>query len=150
MQSTANTPEAYLNELPADRREAMSKLRSVINKNIYPSFSEQMIYGSIGWVVPKELYPAGYHVNPDLPLPFINLANQKNYIALYHLGVYNTPQLLEWFETEYPKSGHKLDMGKSCIRFKSPDQIPYELIGKLVSKSSLEEYLRSYLEATGK
>lgn len=98
----------------------------------------------IGYVVPHRVYPPGYHCDPKLPLPFINLASQKNYIALYVMCLYTEPALLEWFISEYAKTGFKLDMGKSCVRFKKIDHIPYELIGELVSKATLQEYLRNY------
>ena len=150
MSTTATTPQEYIASLPDDRREAVAKLRDSINQNLDPQFTEQMSYGMIGWVVPFELYPAGYHVDPKLPLPFINLANQKNHIALYHMGLYGDPELLSWFEQEYAKTGYKLDIGKSCIRFKKTDQIPYNLITELVKKVSLPEYVEQYQAAISK
>ena len=150
MSTTATTPQEYITSLPNDRREAVAKLRDSINQNLDPQFAEQISYGMIGWVVPFELYPAGYHVDPKLPLPFVNLANQKNHIALYHMGLYGDPELLHWFEQEYAKTGYKLDIGKSCIRFKKTDQIPYNLIAELVKKVSLQEYVEQYQAAITK
>ncbi len=145
MQSKAVTVEAYTNELPQDRKEAILKLRHAITKNIPKGFEETMSYGMIGYVVPHSLYPNGYHCNPKLPLPFLNIASQKNFIAVYHMGIYSDPKLLEWFTTEFPKhSKAKLDMGKSCIRFKKPDQIPFELIGELCKKMSVKDWISSY------
>ena len=119
MQSKSNNVTDYLKELPEDRKIPMNKLREIIIGNLPNGFVEQMSYGMIGYVVPHSTYPKGYHCDPKLPLPFINLASQKNFIALYHMGIYANPDLLEWFVDEFPKySNQKLDMGKSCIRFK--------------------------------
>lgn len=145
MQSKAETVEEYLIALPDDRKLAMNTLRTTILANIPSSFVETMSYGIIGYVVPHSLYPNGYHCNPKLPLPFINIASQKNLIALYHMGIYAYPELLKWFTDEFPKhSIQKLDMGKSCIRFKKMDQIPFDLIAKLVQKVSVEEWINMY------
>ena len=145
MNSKTQSVEAYLDEIPDKRKEAFIKLREVINSNLPEGFEETMSYGMVGFIVPHKLYPAGYHCNPKLPLPFVNLANQKNYIALYHLGIYANEELLNWFTTEYSKfSTTKLDMGKSCIRFKKMDKIPYELIGKLMAKVSTQEWISTY------
>lgn len=148
MTSTAATADQYISTLPNDRKEAMEKLRNVINKNIPKGFSETMQYGMMGWVVPHSKYPAGYHCNPQQALPFASIASQKNFIALYHMGIYSSPELLEWFVQEYPKhSKTKLDMGKSCIRFKKPEQIPYELIGELMKKLTPEKWIEAYEKA---
>ena len=121
MQSAAKTPEEYMAELPTERKEAVAKLRTVIQENLPQGFSEIMNYGMLGYVVPHELYPPGYHCDPKQPLPFLGLASQKNSINFYHMGIYADPVLLDWFVTEFPKhSNAKLDMGKSCIRFKKP------------------------------
>ena len=145
MQSLANSPEQYIAELPEDRKEVMQKLRDVTLKNLPKGFEEQMSYGMIGYVVPHSIYPDGYHCTPKLPLPFMNIASQKNYIALYHMGIYANPELLEWFTTEYPKhSAQKLDMGKGCIRFKKLDQIPFDLIAELAGKMSVEDWINCY------
>ncbi|TRX21518.1 DUF1801 domain-containing protein [Flavobacterium franklandianum] len=140
MQLTAKTINDYLNELPEERKIAFSKLRESILKTIPKGFEEQMSYGMLGYVVPHSIYPNGYHCTPKLPLPFMNLASQKNFIALYHMGIYLNPKLLEWFTTEYPKhSTQKLDMGKGCIRFKKFDQIPFDLIGELAGKMTVDD-----------
>lgn len=145
MQSKASTVEAYMNELPEERKEPVQKLRNIIIKNLPKGFEEVMSYGMIGYVVPHSLYPAGYHCNPALPLPFINLASQKNFIAIYHMGLYADEKLMKWLTTEYAAvSKVKLDMGKSCIRFKKPEHIPYALIGELVSKMSVKEWVYLY------
>ncbi len=145
MQSTALTVDEYLKTLPAERVEPMTKLRAAILQNIPKGFSESMGYGMAGYAVPHSTYPAGYHCNPKDPLPFAGFASQKNFIALYHMGIYANPELLNWFIAEYPKHcKSKLDMGKSCIRFKKMDQIPYTLIGELMSKMSVKEWITLY------
>ena len=145
MTSEAKTPAQYIKELPADRKQAVSELRNIILKNIPEGFKEVMSYGMLGYVVPHEIYPAGYHCNPKLPLPFVCIASQKNFIAFYHMGIYANPKLLRWFVEEYPKhSKSKLDMGKSCVRFKKPEHIPYKLIGELMKKMSVENWVEVY------
>lgn len=148
MQSKAATVDDYLAELPDDRKEAISKLRKVIKKNLPKGFKEQMGYGMIGYVVPHSKYPAGYHCKPEDPLPFLNVASQKNFIAVYHMGLYGSPDLMKWFTTAHAKaSAKKLDMGKSCIRYKKPEDIPYELIGELASKITVDEWIKFYENA---
>ena len=145
MTSKAATPNDYIKELPGDRKEPVSKLRETISKNIPKGFKEVMSYGMIGYVVPHELFPAGYHCDPKLPLPFVNIASQKNFIAMYHMGIYSSPELLKWFTAEYAKqSPSKLDMGKSCIRFKKPEHIPYKLIGELMKKMTVKDWINTY------
>jgi uncharacterized protein YdhG (YjbR/CyaY superfamily) len=145
MRSKAITVEAYLAEIPEERKKPMAKLRSVIKKNIPKGFKEEMNYGMIGYVVPHSKYPAGYHCNPKDPLPFLCIASQKNFIAVYHMGVYADPKLLKWFTDAHAKaSPKKLDMGKSCIRYKKPEDIPYELIGELASKITVDEWIERY------
>lgn len=145
MQSQASTPAQYLQELPDERKEAMTRLRDVIKKNLPKGFEEMMGYGMLGFAVPHSLYPAGYHCNPKDPLPFMGIASQKNFIALYHMGLYAMPDELQWFQTEWPKhSKKKLDMGKSCIRFKKPEDIPYELIGQLAKRIIVKEWIDVY------
>ena len=141
----ASTPTEYINAVDEPRREAFSNLRETMLKNIPADFHEEMSYGMIGYVVPHSLYPAGYHCDPKLPLPFVAIAAQKNFIAVYHMGVYAMPNLLEWFVTEYPKHCKgKLDMGKSCIRFKKASDIPFELVGQLMQKISVDEWVEFY------
>jgi uncharacterized protein YdhG (YjbR/CyaY superfamily) len=145
MESTVKTPQQYLDQLPEDRKQTMERLRKTILDNIPEGFEEGMSYGMIGYGVPHSLYPPGYHCDPKLPLPFISLASQKNFIALYHMGIYASPALYDWFVAEYPKHAkYKLDMGKSCIRFKKPEDIPYELIGQLASKMTANEWIATY------
>lgn len=148
MQSKAITVEEYMNELPEDRKEAMQKLRSIFKKKLPKGFKEQMSYGMIGYVVPHTLYPAGYHCSPQLPLPFINIASQKNFIAIYHMGIYSNEALYKWFHEEYPKhTTAKLDMGKSCMRFKKPEQIPYKLLEELATKLTPQQWIAQYEKA---
>ena len=145
MTSDAKTPEQYLKELPADRKEAVTKLRDTILKNLPKGFKETMSYGMLTYVVPHEIYPAGYHCNPKQALPFVSIASQKNFIAFYHMGMYANPELLKWFQTEYTKhSATKPDMGKSCVRHKKPEQIPYKLIGELMKKISVKDWIECY------
>ena len=151
MQSKAKTPKEYIDELPEDRKEPIIKLRETILKNLPGGFEEVMSYGMIGYVVPHSLYPSGYHANPVLPLPFMNIASQKNFIALYHAGIYSDKGLSNWFVSEYPKHVKtKLDMGKSCIRFKNITQIPYSLIGELATKMTTEQWINIYEKAKKK
>ena len=148
MQSKATTPEQYLSELPEDRKEAILKLRNAIKENLPQGFEEVISYGMLGYVVPHSIYTSGYHCDPKLPLPFINLASQKNFIALYHMGIYANKNLESWFVSEYPKHvKSKLDMGKSCIRFKKVDDIPFDLIGELAAKVSVEDWISNYEKA---
>jgi uncharacterized protein YdhG (YjbR/CyaY superfamily) len=145
MQRHTQTVDEYISQVPESQRAAVIQLRDVINQNIPEGFSEQMSYGMIGWVVPHSLYPKGYHCDPKLPLPFLNIAAQKNFIAVYHMGIYAKPDLLDWFTNEFPKySKLKLDMGKSCIRFKNPDAIPYLLIGQLATKLTVTGWINLY------
>ncbi|PWJ43999.1 DUF1801 domain-containing protein [Sediminitomix flava] len=145
MKIEAATPLEYLEQVPSDRKEFFEKLRDVILENLPEGFEETMNYGMIGYVVPHSLYPKGYHCNPELPLPFLNIASQKNFIGFYHMGIYADTDLLDWFVTEFPKhSKYKLDMGKSCIRFKKVDHIPYDLIAELVRKITPEDWINTY------
>lgn len=145
MQSTAQTVAVYLEEIPEERKAAFLQLRKTMLNNLPKGFQEQISYGMIGYVVPHSIYPNGYHCDPKLPLPFVAIASQKHFIALYHMGIYAKPELLEWFVSEYPKhSKQKLDMGKSCIRFKKWDQIPFELIATLMQKMDVEQWIRCY------
>ncbi len=148
MTSEATTPEDYIAELPEDRVPAMIRLRKTIKENLPEGFEEAINYGMIGYVVPHSIYPDGYHCSPELPLPFMNIASQKNFIALYHMGIYAKEELLNWFASEYPNHVKtKLDMGKSCIRFKKIDQIPYDLIAELTRKMTVQEWIEVYEKA---
>ena len=151
MKYTATSPEDYMSQLPEERQPVVKKLRSIIKNNLPKGFEEQMSYGMIGFVVPHSVYPDGYHCDPKTALPFINLASQKNYVALYHSGIYAKNDLHDWFVSEYPKHcKYKLDMGKSCVRFKKMDDIPYQLIEELVTKMTVNEWIGIYEKAIKK
>jgi uncharacterized protein YdhG (YjbR/CyaY superfamily) len=138
----------YFENLPQERKTPMEELRNVINKNIPKGYEEVINYKMPSWVVPHSLYPAGYHCDPKLPLSLIGIVSQKNFIAMHHLGIYASPELLQWFVDEYPKhSTAKLDMGKGCIRFKKMDQIPYKLIGELAKKMPVKDWVTLYEKA---
>lgn len=141
----SKTVQDYIDALPEDRQVPMAHLRDVISRNIPDEFSEGISYNMIGWAIPHELYPKGYHCDPKLPLPFLSIASQKNFIALYHMGLYADKELLNWFVKEYPlHSKTKLDMGKSCVRFKKISEIPYDLIAELVRKMSADQWIEIY------
>jgi len=145
MKATEKTVNDILISLPPDRAEPFNKLHDVIVNNLPKGFEAGISYGGLGYIIPHAIYPAGYHCKPIEPLPFAGLASQKNSINFYHMGIYSKPELHDWFVTEYPKhSKQKLDMGKSCIRFKKMDDIPYELIGELMTKMSMEEWISIY------
>lgn len=145
MQYEVQTVEEYLNQIPEERKTAMIKLRNSILQNLPIGFEEGINYGMIGYFVPHSIYPNGYHCNPKDPLPFASIASQKNFIALYHMGIYSNPELLNWFIEEFKKySNKKLDMGKSCIRFKKTDEIPYDLIGELMTKINVNDWIMTY------
>lgn len=145
MKAEGNSVAEIIENVPADRFEAFKKLHEVIIENLPHGFEAGISYGGLGYVVPHTIYPAGYHCKPTEPLPFAGIASQKHTINFYHMGIYSDPALLEWFVTEYPKhSKQKLDMGKSCIRFKKFDQIPYKLIGELMTKISVEKWINIY------
>ena len=137
--------EDYVSKMPVERQEAMHRLIETIRKNIPEGFTEMIQYHMPGWSISLEDYPGGYHCTPHTPLPFLSVANQKNSINLYHMGIYMKPELYDWFVREFPKhSNKKLDMGKSCIRFKKPEDIPFELIGELVQKMTPAEWIEIY------
>ena len=145
MKIEAQSVQEYLENLPEERKEPIEKLRKIISENLPKGFEEQMSYGMIGYVIPHSIYPKGYHCTPELPLPFLSIASQKNSINLYHMGIYADEKLLHWFQEEFPKhSKKKLDMGKSCMRFKKPEDIPYELIGELARKMTPQDWIEMY------
>ena len=145
MNTTEITIESILAKVPEDRKEAFTNLHQTIVSNLPEGFEPGISYGMLGYVVPHHLYPAGYHCKPSEPLPFVSIASQKNSINFYHMGIYADATLLNWFVAEYPKhSKQKLDMGKSCIRFKKLDQIPYDLIGALMQKMTAEQWIALY------
>jgi uncharacterized protein YdhG (YjbR/CyaY superfamily) len=142
------TPEDYIKQLPEERVAPIQKIRKIIKDNLPKGFEECINYKMLGYVVPHSKYPNGYHCDPKLPLPFINLASQKNFIALYHMGIYSDKSIMEWFVNEYPKHcKYKLDMGKSCIRFKKIDDIPYDLIAELMTKITPDQWIETYEKA---
>lgn len=145
MQSKAKTVKEYIDSLPEDRKQAILEIRKAILKNLPKGFAEEMGYGMMGYVVPHSVYPSGYHCDPKLPLPFMGMASQKNFVAFYHMGLYGDEKLLDWFVQEYPKHCKtKLDMGKSCVRFKKLNDIPTSLIGELVSKVTPKDWIETY------
>jgi len=145
MQIFVKTIEEYISQIPEERREAFRKLLETVDRNLPEAFQQTMQYGMVTWVVPMKTYPAGYHCAKDTPLPFISVASQKNFVAFYHMGIYSDQTLLDWFVSEFPKhSQKKLDMGKSCIRFKKMEDIPFELMGELCAKISVNEWIASY------
>lgn len=145
MTSTATNPTEYLESLPEDRRAAMQRLYELIDLKLPAGFKSGMSYGMLTWVVPHSTYPNGYHCDPKQALPFLSIASQKNFIAVYHMGMYADKELHDWFVNEYPKhSKTKLDMGKSCIRFKKPENIPFDLLGELFGKMSVEQWIGLY------
>lgn len=145
MKYNALTITEYFDALPEDRRPHMLKLFQTIEDHIAPGFKPILGYHMPTWVVPFERYAAGYHCPPRQPLPFLSIASQKNFIALYHMGLYADPVLYQWFVGEYPKHvPTKLDMGKSCIRFKKPEHLPFELIAELVSRMDAETWIGIY------
>ena len=151
MQSAAATVPQYLAELPEDRKEPVQKLYKLFSKKLPRGFKDVLQYGMISFVIPHSKYPAGYHCNPKDALPFLSIASQKNFIALYHMMVYSDDTLHKWFSEEYAKLNiGKLDMGKSCIRFKNPDKIPYELLGELASKVTPDDWIERYEEILNK
>ncbi|RDI13364.1 DUF1801 domain-containing protein [Flavobacterium sp. AG291] len=145
MQYFVDTADQYMDAIPEDRKAPMMKLRKAITDNLPQGFSEGVSYGMLGWAVPHSLYPAGYHCDPKQALPFLAIASQKSFIAFYHMGIYADKELHDWFVAEFPKhSKYKLDMGKSCIRFKKPDAIPFELIAELVGKMTPQQWIELY------
>jgi len=151
MQYQATTTQEYIDQLPEERQDPITKIKEILSKNLPSDLEEGILYKMIGFYVPHSMYPDGYHCKPTDPLPFINLASQKNFIALYHMGLYAKKELHDWFVSEYPKHcKFKLDMGKSCIRFKKMEDIPYELIAELAQKMSTAEWIEIYEKALKK
>lgn len=145
MKIAASTVQEYLQNIPEERKPYFNRLRDVIVENLPEGFEETLQYGMVGYVVPLATYPDGYHCKPSEPLPFAHIASQKNFIALYHSGIYASKDILDWFVAEYPKHcTRKLDMGKSCVRFKKIEEIPYELIAELMQKISAQDWIDIY------
>jgi uncharacterized protein YdhG (YjbR/CyaY superfamily) len=140
-----NTPEEYIAQIPEERKAVFQQLREVISTNLPLGFEEVISYGMLGYVVPHSIYPSGYHCDSKLPLPFLAIASQKNFMAIYHMGIYADEQLFNWFLEEYPKhSNQKLDMGKSCIRFKKMEHIPMNLLADLMKKMTVDQWINLY------
>lgn len=144
-QSSAATPDEYLDELEPERRAALGRLREVFRANLPEGFEETMSYGMIAFVVPHSVYPDGYHCNPKLPLPFISLASQKQYLAVYHMGLYADDELMQWFRAAWAERVEgRLDMGKSCIRLRKVDQVPHDLFGELAGRMTPQDWIERY------
>ncbi len=144
MQSKAATVAEYLASLPEDRRATIEAVRKVIRKNLDKGYQEGMQYGGIGYFIPHSIYPPGYHCDPKQPLPFAGLASQKNHISLGLMGCYAAPDMVRWLQTEWAKTGKKLDMGKCCIRFKKLDDVPLELVGEAIRRIPVKAYIEHY------
>lgn len=144
MQSKATTVAQYLKELPDDRRKAIKAVRKVMRDHLPTGYQEGMQYGMIGYFVPHSLYPPGYHCDPSQPLPYAHLASQKNHMAVYLFGMYSNPKITDWFTKEWKKTGKRLDMGKSCVRFKDIEDVPLELIGQVIEKISVKNLIKEY------
>lgn len=145
MKAIGKTVKEILSNIPEDRAESFNNLHEVIVKNLPKGFEAAISYGGLGYVVPHTLYPSGYHCKPSEPLPFAGIASQKHSINFYHMGIYSDPKLLDWFLAEYPKhTKQKLDMGKSCVRFKKFDEIPFKLIAELMKKISTDKWIELY------
>ena len=145
MHIKAQSPDDYVAQVPEERKEAIERLRQIHLDHLPPGFTETISYGMIGYVVPHSTYPDGYHCDPSRPLPFISIASQKSHIGLYHMGIYAQEELMTWFQEEWPNhSTRKLDMGKSCIRFKKPEHIPFDLIAQLATKMTPADWISFY------
>lgn len=148
MNHDAKTVEEYLNNLTDERRRVVGRLRDFIIEALPNGFEEKLVYGMITYVVPKSIYPNGYRANPKQPLPFLSLAAQKNHIAIYHMAIYSQPDLLAWYKAEYSRLDiGRPDLGKSCLRFKNLEKIPYGLIGELCRKVTPEQFVEIYEQA---
>lgn len=147
MRSTAATVDAYLTALPVDRRELLQAVRQVILRHLPAGYAEGMQYGMIGYFVPHARYPAGYHCDPRQPLPFAALASQKQYCSLYLMCIYSQPEHRTWFQTAWAQTGRKLNMGKSCIRFRHLDDLPLEVIGQAIARVPVQQHIAFYEQA---
>jgi len=153
MAGTPASVKEYLESLPEERRKAITKVRAAVNKGLPKGYKEGIQYGMIGWHVPHSIFPKGYHCDPKQGVPFAGLANQKNYMSLYLMCIYGDEGHKKWFETEWRKTGRKLDMGKGCVRFKSIEDVPLDLVTEAVARVPVEKFLAHYetaLAAGGK
>ena len=144
MAAKPTTVKAYIDALPEDRRKAIRKVRALVNKHLPKGYEEGIQYGIIGWYVPHRIYPDGYHCDPSQPLPYIGLASQKNYISLYLMCIYGDEKLRKQFEKDWAASGRKLNMGKSCVRFKDVDDVPFDVIGRAVAAVPVKDFIAFY------
>ena len=144
MAGTPVTAKQYIDSLPPDRRKAVSKIRAAINKGLPKGFKEGIQYGFLGWFVPHSRYPEGYHCNPKEPLPYAGLASQKNHIGIYLFCIYMNPKDGAWFQREWKKSGKKLDMGKSCVRVKSAEDVPLDVLTQAVGRVTVDDFIAHY------
>ncbi|HYO55357.1 DUF1801 domain-containing protein [Archangium sp.] len=144
MQSKATTVDQYLASLPEERRAAISAVRNVILENLDERYEEGMQYGMIGYYVPHKVFPAGYHCDPKQPLPFASLASQKSHMAVYLMCIYGQPEQEKWFREAWAKTGKKLDMGKSCVRFKKLEDVALDVIGEAIRRAPAKAYIEHY------
>ncbi len=144
VQSKATSVSQYLKELPDDRREAISAIRKVILGSIDAGIEEIMSYGMIGYHVPLRIYPDGYHCNPEMPLPYVSLASQKNHMAIYMMGLYMDPDDTAWFADAWQATGKKLNMGKACVRFKKLEDVPLEVVAAAIKRMPSKRYIATY------
>ncbi|MFN0067811.1 MAG: DUF1801 domain-containing protein [Limisphaerales bacterium] len=144
MTSKANSVAEYLASLPADRRTAIEAVRAVVLRNLDPQYEEGMQYGMIGYYVPHRVYPPGYHCDPRQPLPFADLAAQKNYLSVYLGCVYGPSKDERWFKAAWAKTGKRLDMGKCCIRFKTTEDLALEVIGEAIRRMPARKFIAHY------
>lgn len=144
MQSKARTVNEYMASLPPERRVALQAVREEILKNLGPGYEEGMQYGMIGYYVPHEVYPPGYHCDPKQPLPFAGLASQKNYMSIYLMCVYGVPEQEAWFREQWARTGKKLDMGKGCVRFRKLDDLPLPVIGRTIKRVPSKKFVAFY------
>jgi hypothetical protein len=150
MQSKAKTPSEYIDSLPTDRKKDIEAVRKIIKKNLPKGYKEMIQWGMLSYAVPLSIYPKGYGGKPDVPLPYIALASQKNYYSLYLMNVYGSKENDKWFREAYKKSGKKLDMGKGCVRFKSLEELPLDVIEKAVALVPVKKFIEQYEKARKK
>ena len=144
MPAQVTTVKAYLDSLPEDRRKALRKVRAAVNRGLPKGYKEGISYGMIGWSVPHRLFPAGYHCDPKLGVPFAGLASQKNHMSLYLMCIYGDAKQRKWFEKEWKKTGKKLNMGKSCLRYQHADDVALDVIAETIASTPVERYLAAY------
>lgn len=149
MEPSPSTVTEYLSALPPERRKELAAIRALIKKHLPKGYSETLQYGMISYVVPLKRYPQGYLNKPSVPLPYVSLAAQKNYLALYLVNIYGNPKLERWFQSAWKKSGKKMDMGKSCVRFRAAEDLPLDVIAEAIARTPVDEYIELYEAARG-